>query len=298
MFELIPLERHLFLIIVLLSAVSSVLAHVQLKKEMRFRRLIIAFSIAQVSLAAMLLVLRAAAIKAFPVTGIFESMLILMVFVGITFLLISMFVRQVWFLSTMVWVLFIMTLLTATVAKPVAALQQAAQTPWVAFHALSMALAGAMIVFASAMSVLFLSSRRRLKSKRFLSLFGRMPTIESLEALMLLGLRLSFASMTLGLFSGIGLAAVKSSGLGMSPGDWMTDSKIVLIAAAWLFLLAVLILRCSAFSAKTIAGLTLFICFLILFAFIGSKIFCNSDHDFESKPTSKTLNVNSSCRYY
>lgn len=290
MLELLTTERNLFLGILLLSAISSVLAHVQIvKDDVRFRRLLIAFTAVQIALGAVLLVHRAATIKAFPLTDVFESMLILMVFIGMTFLVLSAFIRQVWFLSVMAWVLLVITVLAAIVAKPASVLEEAARTPWVIVHALSMSLSGAMIVFASAMSVLFLWSQKRLKSKRFLTLFGKMPTIDRLEKLNLLGLRLSFAALTFGLVSGVGLVASKSAGLGMTPGDWLTDSKIVLIAIAWLVLLGTLILRrVPAFSGKKVAQATLFICFLILFAFIGSQIFCKSGHDFGSKPSTQS----------
>ena len=293
MLELLPLERHLFLGILVLSAISSVLAHVQIvRDDVKFRRLLVAFTSVQITLGAVLLILRAISIKAFPLTGVFESMLVLIVFIGITFLFLSAFMQQVWFLSVMAWVLFIITLLAAVVAKPAAVLQEAARTPWVIVHALSMSLSGAMIVFSAAISVLFLWSRKRLKSSRFLTLFGRMPTIEKLERLNFLGLRLCFAALTFGLVSGVGLIAVKSAGLGMTLGDWLTDSKIVLVAIAWVVLLCTLILRhAMAFSGKAVAQATLFICFLILFAFIGSKIFCKSDHDFESKPTTQSSQV-------
>jgi ABC-type uncharacterized transport system permease subunit len=246
--------------------------------------MLVAFTSMQITLVAVLLILRAVAIKAFPITGVFESMLILTVFIGITFLFLSAFMQQVWFLSVMAWVLFVLMLLTVVVAKPASVLQESARTPWVIVHALSMSLSGAMVVFAGAMSGLLLWSRRRLKSKRFLTLFGKMPTMEKLQVLNLLGLRLGFAAMTFGLVSGIGLVAVKSAGLGMTMNDWLTDSKIVLVAAAWIVLLCTLILRrLPAFGGKAAAHATVVICFLILFAFIGSKIFCKSGHDFGSK---------------
>jgi ABC-type uncharacterized transport system permease subunit len=301
MFELPPLERGLFWGILVLSAISSVLAYVQIAKdEVRFRWLLTAFILLQITIGAVLLILRAVAVRAFPITGVFESMLVLMVFIGITFLFLSAFMQQVWFLSVMAWVLFSINLLAAVVAKPAAELQEAARTPWVIVHALSMALAGAMIVFAAAMSVLFLWSRKRLKSNQFLKLFGRMPTIEKLEKLNVLGLHLSFAAMTFGLVSGVGLVAVKSTGLGMAPVDWLTDSKIVLIAVAWIILLAILILRrLLGFSGKTVANATLLVCFLILFAFIGSRIFCKSDHDFEKRSVHPNLsNREVLCRLY
>ncbi|MDH4203206.1 MAG: cytochrome c biogenesis protein CcsA [Phycisphaerae bacterium] len=285
MLDLLPLERQLFWGILILSAVSSVLAHLQIVREnVRYRRLLVAFTSVQITLAAVLLILRAVAIKAFPITGVFESMLILLVFIGITFLFLSAFMPQVWFLSVMAWVLFVISILTSFVARPASVLQEAARTPWVIVHALSMALSGAMIVFAAAMSVLFLWSRKRLKSGRFSTLFGKMPTVEKLENLNLMGLHLSFIIMTFGLVSGIGLVAVKSAGLSMTLGDWLTDSKIVLVTVAWIALLVSLILRrLLALSGKAVAQATLTICFVILFAFIGSKVFCKSDHDFINK---------------
>jgi len=293
MFELLPVEKCLFLGILMLSVISSVLAHVQIvRAETRFRRLLTAFVSLQITLGAVLLILRAVAIKAFPVTGVFESMLVLMVFIGITFLFLSAFMHQIWLLSIMAWVLLVINILAAFVAKPASVLVEAARTPWVIVHAISMLLAAAMIVFASAMGVLFLWSRKRLKSSRFTTLFGKMPTIERLEQLNLLGLHLSFVMMTFGLVSGIGLIAVKSIGLGITPFDWLTDSKIVLIAVAWVALLCALVLKyLLRLSGKAIAQVSLFICFLILFAFIGSKMFCKSDHDFSNHSVNQSRQV-------
>ena len=227
-------------------------------------------------------------------------MLILMVFIGITFLFLSAFMHQIWFLSVMAWVLFAINLLAAVVAKPAAELQEAARTPWVIVHALSMILSGAMIVFAAAMSVLFLWSRKRLKSKKFTTLFGKMPTIDRLERLNIMALRMSFVVMTFGLVSGVGMVMVKSAGLGMTYMDWLTDSKIVLVAVAWIMLLWTLVLRrLLNFSGKVVAQVTLVICFLLLFAFIGSQIFCKSKHGFEVEPsTQKTQVEHYLCRLY
>jgi len=293
MLDLLPLERHLFLGILVLSAVSSLLGYIQIAREnVRFSRMLIAFAAATTADSAVRLVSRAVTIQTFPITGVFESMLILIVFIGITFLFLSAFIQQVWFVSVMAWVLFLLTALSAVVARPAGVLQEAARTPWAIAHALSMSLSGAMIVFAGAMSVLFLWGRNRLRNKDFLKLFGRMPTIETLEKLNILGLKLSFATLTFGLVSGIGLVAVKTTGLGMTLGDWLTDSKIVLIGAAWVILLCTLVMRrLFAFSGKAVAHTTLFICFLVLFAFIGSQIFCKSDHDFENKAATGTKQV-------
>ncbi len=295
MLELLPLERTLFLGVLVLSVISSVLAYIQIVKEdVKFRQALITFTVVQITLSIALLILRAVSIKAFPITGVFESMLILMVFIGITFLFLSTFLQQVWFLSVMAWVLCVVSFLAVVVAKPASVLQAEARTLWVIIHAISMALSGAMIVFAAAMSVLFLWSRMRLRSSKFLKLFGKMPDIEKLQSLNLLGLRLSFAALTLGLISGIGMVAVKGTELGMTPVDWLTDSKIVLIAVAWIILICTLVLKyVLAFSGKAVAQATLIVCFLILFAFVGSKIFCKSGHDFESRSANHHIQVES-----
>ncbi|MCD6174698.1 MAG: cytochrome c biogenesis protein CcsA [Planctomycetes bacterium] len=286
MLELVPLEKLLFLGILFLSVISSILAYVQIVKEdVRFRHSLVAFALLQITLAVVLLIFRSHAIQAFPMTGVFESMLVLMVLIGITFLFLSAFIQQIWFSSVMVWVLSVLALLSALVAKPAAAPQEAARTPWAVAHALSMSLAGAMIIFAGAMSILFLWSRRCLKKNQFVKLFGTMPTLEKLQALNLLGLRLGFVAMTFGLVSGIGLVAISSQELGLPPADWLTDSKIVLVAVSWTLLLCILLLRrVFAFSGKAVAQATLVICFLILFAFIGSEKFCKSGHGLINQP--------------
>ncbi|RKY09479.1 MAG: hypothetical protein DRP56_02555 [Planctomycetota bacterium] len=290
MLELVPLERYLFLSIVLLSAVSSVLAFVQIAKEdARFGPLLSVLASLQIAAGTALLICRAVDIRAFPMTGVFESMLILMVFIGMAFLFLSAFIRRIWVFSAMAWVLSALTLLSAFVAEPATVPQEAARTPWAVAHAMSMSLSGAMIVFAGAMSILFLWSRRCLKKNQLAKLFGKMPTLEKLQALNLLGLRLGFVAMTFGLISGIGLAAASFRQLGLTPADWLADSKIILVAVSWMLLLCILLLRrWLAFSGRIVARATLVVCFLILFAFVGSEIFCKSGHGLINRPVEQS----------
>ena len=276
------LERYIFLGIFLCSLLSAFLGFLQIRMEKaRLRRLLIAFSALIISLSAILLVFRASHIGALPITNIFESMLFLLIFIGVTFLFLSAFLQQVWFSSVMTWVLFSIVMLAAMVIKPTSTFRANAQTPWVIFHALSMALSGAMIVFSTAMSSLVLVSCNRLKNKQISKLFGKMPNIERLELFNLIGLRLTFITMTFGLVSGIGMAAVKSAGVNITFMDWLVDSTIVMTAGSWLMLMIVLLLRrFIAFSGRTQARLTLVVCFLIIFTFVGTRVFCKSSHTF------------------
>lgn len=288
MFQLPPTELYLFLSIIVASIGASALGLVQIVREkVRYERLLTALCSLQVTLCAVLLIFRAVADQTFPLTDVFESMLILMVFIGITFLFLSAFIHQVWFLSVMSWALTVVICLAAVVAEPAGVLREAVQTPWVIVHALSMTLSGAMILFAAAISILFLWSRRHLKKKQVLNLLGRMPNIERLEWLNLLGLRLSFVALTFGLVSGIGLVGVMSDKLNITLSDWLTDSKIVLIMVSWLLLLSLLLMKkLFMFSGKVMARATLLLCFLILFAFVGSQILCKSGHQFSHQSQS------------
>ncbi|MHC4221325.1 MAG: hypothetical protein ACYST9_02805, partial [Planctomycetota bacterium] len=77
------------------------------------------------------------------------------------------------------------------------------------------------------------------------------------------------------------LAVVQSAAIGINVVVWLTDSKIVLIIASWVLLAVVLVLRKMALlKEKTITYITMAVFFLILFAIIGSAIFCSTKHDF------------------
>ena len=86
--------------------------------------------------------------------------------------------------------------------------------------------------------------------------------------------------MTFGLAGGIGLAATSAS-LNMTAFDWLTDPKIVLIALAWLLLGLILALwHTVKLREKTIAYVTLVAFALILFAVVGTSVFCGTEHNF------------------
>src|SRR4030042_426866 len=96
----------------------------------------------------------------------------------------------------------------------------------------------------------------------------------------LVGLKSFFVLLTFGLASGIGLAATSAS-LNMTAIDWLTDSKIVLITIVWLLLGAIMVLwKTTKLKKKTIAYVTLVAFALILFAVVGTSVFCGTGHDF------------------
>ena len=229
-----------------------------------------------VTLEAVILIFRAVEIEAVPLTGSFESMIVLSIVFGLTYLFLSIAIHKVWFSSVMVWVMLVLILLAAAVAKPASQASEMASTPWAIAHAISMILAGAAAMLATASAVLYLYARRKLKRKDLLGVLGRVPNVEKLEHMNLLGLKLCFILLTFGLVSGIGL----SISLKLTSRAWLTDPKIVLIEIVWLLLGVILVLwKTVKLKERTIAHVTIVAFALLLFAVVGTSVFCGTEHD-------------------
>ena len=282
MLELPIKEIVIFISVVLLYLAAAIIGLVQLSSDSeKYRRLLLPIVSLAVCLEAVLLIFRAIAIKAVPLTGLFESMIVLTIVFSLVFLFFSIAIRQVWFGSVMVWVILIMILMAGVVAKPASQPRPIAATPWAIAHGIAMVLSGALIVFAMANAFLYLFGASRLKQKKVTKVLGRVPNLEKLKKLNLFGLKGCFVSMTFGLASGLGLAIVKSTAIQMSILDWLTDAKIVLIIVSWILLAVVLILhRLVALRGKATAYITMAAFFLILFAIIGTAVLCSTKHDF------------------
>lgn len=241
---------------------------------------------------ALILVFRAIAIKGFPLTGLFESMIILTIVFGLMYLFFNIGIGQVWFSSVMMWVILGMVIIAGMVAEPVAELHEAATTPWAIAHGIAMALAAAMLAFSTGMAVLFLLSRRQLKNKQLGKLLGKMPSIAKIEELNLSGLWYCWVLITFGLVSGFGMLSVEAAVTDASLAGWFIDSKVISIGAVWLLLGVLLLWRSLAsLKGRTTAYITIAAFILILFAIVGTTIFCQTKHDFNIEPAGETEEV-------
>ncbi|MHC4394243.1 MAG: cytochrome c biogenesis protein CcsA [Planctomycetota bacterium] len=292
MSELPVKEIIIFLSVVVLYVAAAIVGIAQLwSKGERYRRFLLPVVSLAVCLEAVLLIFRAVAIKAVPLTGLFESMIVLTIVFGLVFLFFSIAIKQVWFGSIMVWVILIMILMAAVVAEPASEAYSIASTPWAVAHGIAMVLSGALIIFATANAFLYLLSASRLKHKKVMKVLGRVPNIAKLKELTEFGLKGSFVLMTFGLASGFGLAVVQSTDIEMSVLDWLTDSKVVLIIASWVILALILLLhRLALLKDKATAYITMVLFFLILFAIIGTAVFCGTKHDF-TRSSAKIVEV-------
>jgi ABC-type uncharacterized transport system permease subunit len=278
MFKL-PLPELIVFAVVIASYLAAAAAGVLqlLSGGEKYRRFLLPLVALAVTLEAVILIFRAVTIKAVPLTGSFESMIVLTIVFGLTYLFLSIGIQKVWFGSVMVWVMLVLILLAAAVAKPASQAYAMASTPWAIAHGISMVLAGAAAMLATASAVLYLYSRRKLKRKDLLGVLGKVPNIEKLEHMNLFGVKSCFIMLTFGLVTGIGL----SVSLGWTGRDLLTDPKIVLIVIVWLLLGAMLVLwKTVKLKEKTIARLTIVVFALILQAVVGTSIFCGTGHDF------------------
>jgi ABC-type transport system involved in cytochrome c biogenesis permease subunit len=274
----LPLPELIIFAVVIASYLAAAVAGILqlLAGGEKYKRFLLPLVALAVTLEAVILIFRAVAIKAVPLTGLFESMIVLTIVFGLTYLFLSIPIHRVWFSSVMVWVMLVLILLAAIVASPASQASEMASTPWAIAHAISMILAAASAMLATAGAVLYLYARRKLKRKDLLGVLGKMPNVEKLEHMNLLGIRLCFILLTFGLVSGIGL----SVSLKLTSRAWLTDPKIVLIEIIWLLLGVILVLlKTARLKERTIAQLTIVTFALLLFAVVGTSVFCGTRHD-------------------
>jgi len=279
MFKLPFPENMIFAFIVVIYIAGAIVGVLQLLSGgEKYKRFLIPLVSLAVTLEAVILIYRAVAIKAIPLTGLFESMIVLSIVFGLTYLFFSIAIQQVWFGSVMVWVILGLVLMAGLVAEPASEPHSVAATPWAIAHGITMILGGASTVFATASSFLYLLGSYRLKSKKVMLVLGRVPNIEKLEQMILFGIRASFVLITIGLIIGLGLISVLGTGI----VRWLTDLKVICIIAAWVLLGIILLLNHLLFlKGKVRAYMTIAVFVFMLFAILVATIL-GTTHDFSS----------------
>ena len=102
MLQLPAPEMALFMVAGLLYGGAAVVGLIQLSARWQASgRLLVPLVCLGICLESLILVFRAASIKAIPLTGLFESMLVLTIVLGLLYVFLSIGIRQVWFGSVM-----------------------------------------------------------------------------------------------------------------------------------------------------------------------------------------------------
>ena len=255
----------------------------------RYKRPLIHLIAIAVVLEAVILIFRAVEIKMIPLTGSFESMIVLTIVFGLTYFFFSMFIQQPWFGAVMSWVLLIMVLITASVASPAAKPDAAIMTPWAIAHGLAMILGEVTILISAVSAFIYLIANHRLKQKKITKVIGIVPNLETLQNVSRFGIVASFVLVSLGIISGIGMGYLRSTALDIRFGDWFTDPKFLAMAVAWFIVLLVMLGQHYNFvHRKARAYLTLLAFLLILFAMVGVITLFSTKHDFKQEDLSST----------
>lgn len=278
MLNLSAMEAVVFVTVVLAQAAAGVVAVLQLRADRRrYGALPASLVLATVVLSIGLLVLRGLSIRAVPLTGLFESLIVLAVVFGVLYLSLRSAMEQVWFGSVMIWVILGMVLAAAFVARPAARPQHLAATPWAVAHATAMILASASVMFAAANSGLYLLGSYRLKHKGIVRVLGRIPNMETLVRMNRLAVRTGFVLLTVGVIGGLGLAHVDGTGM----AKWLADIKVICIVAAWgLLSLTVILDRFGLLKVKARSYVTIVAFGLLLLAVIGVTVAGATRHKF------------------
>ena len=275
-------EFVIFVSVVLIYLAAAIIDTFQLlsggDKRSRFLRPLVGLAIV---LEAVILVLRGISINAFPLTGLFESMVLLTIVFGLVYLFISISIKQIWFGSAMVWVILLVFLLAISVAAPASKPYIIAATPWAIAHAISMILFGSSMTFGAVAAFLYLLNRSELKQKRAAKVLGKIPNMEKLEQMNLFALEICFVLITFGIVSGVGMLVINRATLGIEISSWLTDPKFILIAIIWLLLGMIVVLRrMLVLKSRTAAYLTILTFILVLFTLVGTTVFCGTSHNF------------------
>ncbi|MHC4270747.1 MAG: cytochrome c biogenesis protein CcsA [Planctomycetota bacterium] len=275
-------EIAIFLSVLTIYLAASIIGILQLLADGgKYKRFLMPLVSLAVTLETILLIFRAVEIKAIPLTGLFESMIVLAIVFGVIYIFFSIAIQQVWFGSVMVWVILALNLMAGIVAEPASEPHVVATTPWAISHGIAMILGGASTTFATASAFLYLLGKHKLKQKKVVEVLGRVPNIEKLEKMNLFGIRSSFVFITIGLLSGLGLASFRYALLGISVTEWLTDGKVLCVVAAWILMGLILVLnRMFLCKGKVRAYITIAAFVLIVFAILGTTVFGVTIHDF------------------
>lgn len=287
MFDLPITELIVFAAVMVLYLAAAVVVIGLIRAGVKERQTILAhlFALAVVG-EAVILIFRAIAIKGIPLTGLFESMIVLTLVLGLLYLVFGIVIRQIWFSAVMSWLILLMIVLTAIVAKPAAKPQPIASEPWVVAHALAMILGAAMLLLAGVAAYLYLLGSRRLKHKQIDKVIGVVPNIQKLQRINLLALKAAFIFFTFGLVTGIVGVAVKGEDLGGNALRWLVDSKVISIIIVWVTLGVIMVLRwVRLIRGKRVAHATIVALIWLVFAFIGAHILCSTKHEFAADDT-------------
>jgi cytochrome c-type biogenesis protein CcsB len=148
---------------------------------------------------------------------------------------------------------------------------------WLPIHVLTVFAGDGMFALAFVASVMYLLQERQIKRKRFGTLYSRLPSLETLDAISHRALIWGFPLLTVGMVTG---AIYAQQALG---SYWRWDPKEVWSLITWLGYAVLLHERLTVGWRGRKAAVLSIVCFsLLLFTFIAISLWASDYHSFKS----------------
>lgn len=175
-----------------------------------------------------------------PLENVFESMSACAFLLAVLFLFIY---RRYEFGSLAVFMfplVFVMALVGATEVPVSGWGNEQVRDAWLGVHVLLVLLGYAALLLAAGASVLYLFQERRLKSKRRVGFFEKLPPLGTLDTIITKAMGFAFVFITLSVVAGSTWAFVESG------TSWIANPRVALSLLTWVFYLVMVFLRNSA----------------------------------------------------
>jgi cytochrome c-type biogenesis protein CcsB len=148
---------------------------------------------------------------------------------------------------------------------------------WLTVHVAASFLGNGMFAVTFIAAIMYLMQERHIKSKKFGSLYRRLPALEVLDSISYHSLMYGFPFLTVGMITG---AIYAQHALG---SYWRWDPKEVWSLITWLFYAVLLHQRLTVGWRGRRAAFMAILAFLILcFTFIGANLWLSDYHSFRS----------------
>ena len=204
-----------------------------------FRPALVAFSIAIV-LHMVALVEAGRLARHFPPGGFHNSVSLSAFILGVLFLLVYWRYRFESLAVFLFPMIFVMTSIAAFQGPAPHWTSSGSRSAWLVVHIILVLLGYAALILTALASVFYLIQERQLKRKKPMALLEKLPPLGTLDNLISQSLGFGFVLLTVGVVTGGAWAYIDTG------GAWISDPRVTVAIANWLFCLLMVFLRISA----------------------------------------------------
>jgi cytochrome c-type biogenesis protein CcsB len=151
------------------------------------------------------------------------------------------------------------------------------RSAWLTIHVGTIFVGNGLFAMTFVAAIMYLIQESQIKNKRLGSLYSRLPSLETLDAINYYALMYGFPFLTMGMISG---AIYAQYALG---SYWRWDPKEVWSLITWLFYAALLHERLAVgWRGRRAAIMTIAAFLILIFTFVGASLWLSDYHSFRS----------------